>query len=150
MKPRSASRASFIVASLALPVWVIILLESTMFLSDDFNPAGALVWPGFSLLVAIPFGWVVGYVVSPAIYRKCDNSRPYRCAVAVLVHAAVCVVLAVSYWIIEYVLPRASPLLALAYPFAFAIVCAPMLAVPSLIGTLVYACRSVPLKATGG
>jgi len=149
MKPNSASRASFIAASLALPIWVIIVVEGIVAFADDFNPAGALVWPAFSFVLAIPFGWVVGYGVAPTIFRKSDSSKAYRCVLAILLHTAVCILLAACYWLMEYELPHTSPVLRLMYPIAFAIVCAPMLAVPSLIGTLVYACRSVPVVSTG-
>jgi hypothetical protein len=68
MAERSASKSSFIAAAASLPAWVIIVGKCTVAYADDYNPAGVAIWAGFSFVIAIPFGWIVGYLVSPAIY----------------------------------------------------------------------------------
>lgn len=137
MRHRSASAAALFAAAVSLPTWVVFVCKCIIAFADDFNPAAVLAWSRLSVVFALPFGWIVGFLVSPAIYRGYNLSGLRRYGRTMLVHAGMGVVVIV----LSFLTGIHSYLDVVAI---FPVVCGPMLVVPSLVGTLVYAYATSP------
>lgn len=139
----TAKKASSIAAAVGLPVWVTIVCTWTVAFSDDYNPPGVLLWPGFALIIAVPFGWIIGYLVSPLMYHGYSRRGARRYIRTLIVHAAAGAAVFATYSLL-----MSTPINpVIGKPMATLVVYASMLGPSSLIGTLVYAYFTSPQVA---
>jgi hypothetical protein len=144
MSKRSASKASFIATTASMIAWVTIIGKCMIAFCEDCESAKVAVIGGALIASAIPLGLIIGYVVSPLIYKGCNLSGLHRYTHAIFVHVIVGVVIWAMYLFFERFDLHSGLWLVVAYPVYFSIVCGPMVIVPSLIGTLAYAYWSCP------
>jgi hypothetical protein len=144
MAKRSASRASFIAAAASMIVWVIIVGKCEIAFCEDCESAKVAIVHGALIACAIPFGWMIGYIVSPVIYKGCNLTGLRRYAHAIFVHIIVGVVVGAMFLFLVRFHLYTGLWEIVAYPVCVSVLCAPEITVPSLIGTLTYAYWSLP------
>lgn len=136
--------AAFLTAVVGLPIWTMLYLKWIVAYAGDFNPAGVLVWPGISMVLAIPFALVVAFV-SVIIYAHVTQSgwRWYRRTI--VVHLAGSAAIFVIYAFINMVYGLGGELPSVMLNIlAIPVLCGPMFGPPSLAATLVYAFVAMP------
>src|SRR5262249_33356153 len=134
----------FVTTTVSMIIWVIVQGKCMIAFCQDCEAWKVAITSTFFLMISIPFGAVIGCIVSPAIYKGCELSGPGRDADAIYVHIIVGTVVGTTFLFLDRFQLYTGLWLIVAYPVMVSILCAPWVAVPSMIGALAYAHWSVP------